>query len=90
LLLEIENKKTAIREGWLSLIDLAYVCATLRSIRRQNKNVPTFSWKWASDDGYAVTQTDQTYWAQFYYRMEMSQGLEQGNFPLNDAHLLYY
>jgi len=53
----VKNKKTAIREGWLSLIDFAFVRATLRSTYRQNKNVPTFSWKLASDDGYAVTQT---------------------------------
>jgi len=29
--------------------------------------------KQASDDGYAVTQMGSTYWAQFYYRYEMSQ-----------------
>jgi hypothetical protein len=52
----VENKKTAIREGWLFWLTCADVIALLRSYRRQNKKLPTFSGKWASDDVYAAVQ----------------------------------
>jgi hypothetical protein len=35
--------------------------------------------KQASDDGYAATQIDSAYWAEFYSKSEMSQWFAQTN-----------